>query len=173
MGYSVGEFTSRVNPHLLAERMMRQQWRRNKFGMWVAPNFVKALGREEVTTPGPDGPGWTGAPVELHEEFVRRGRTTLDIPIRNRLVGKPVYGDKPLKGKAERAVITYRTVNINYTRKAYAPPTGMSKQMVKQYADDLVEEADRFLSEWWNDYHPANFILTVAAGASQDPAARW
>jgi hypothetical protein len=169
MAYSIFEYTSRANPNLLAERMVRQQWRRNKFAQWVAPNFIKAIGgKEEVKPAGPDGPKWTGAPVEVHNEFIKRGRTTLDIPVRNRLLELPVHGDKPLKGKGERAVITYRTVTINYTRKAYAPPTGMSFQIVKQFADDLVEEADRYLTDWWNDYHPSNFLLTMCGGYSRD-----
>jgi len=169
MAYSVFSFTSRANPNLLAARMTRQQWRRNKFAQWVAPNFVKASRpSEEQGAPLPGGPNWTGAPIEVHNEFVRMGRTTLDIPVRNRLVENPVYGDKPLKGKGERAVITFRTVKINYTRKAYSPPTGMSLQIVKQYADNLVEEADAYLTQWWNDYHPSNFILTLCAGSSRD-----
>lgn len=169
MAYSVFAFTSRANPHLLAERMYRQQWKRGRFAQFVAPNFVKATrAKEEVTALAPDGPSWTGAPVEVHEEFVKMGRTTLDIPVRNRLIGRPKFGDKPLQGSAERAIITFRQVQINYTRKAYAPPTGMSLQIVKQYADDLVEKADSYLSMWLNDWHPGNFLLALTAGYSQD-----
>jgi hypothetical protein len=169
MAYSVFSFTSRANPNLLAERMYREQFKRNKFAQWVAPNFIRATrGTEEVIAPLPDGPRWTGAPIEVHEEFVRMGRTTLDIPVRNRLYEDPVDGDKALLGTAERARITVRTVRINYTRKAYAPPTGMSLQIVKKYADNLVEQADSYLRTWWNDYHPGNFILTLCAGYSKD-----
>jgi hypothetical protein len=167
--YSVFQYTSRTNPHLLAERLYRQQWYRNKFAQWVAPNFIKAIrGKEEVGPIAPEGPNWTGAPIEVHEEFVKMGRTTLDIPVRNRLVESPVYGDKPLKGTGERAVLTFRTVTINYTRKAYNPPTGMSEQIVRQFADDLVKNANTYLTEWWNDYHPGNFLLSYLAGASRD-----
>lgn len=169
MAYSVFDYTSRANPNLLAERMFRQQWKRNSFGVWVAPEFVKVTRpKEEVGNLMGQGPQWTGAPIEVHQEFVKQGRTTLDIPVRNRLVEMPVHGDKPLRGTAERAVIAFRTVYVNYTRKAYAPPTGMSFQIVKKYADNLVFAADEYLRQWWNDYHPSNFILTMCAGASRD-----
>jgi len=168
MAYSIFEYTSRANPRILAERMYRQAFKQNKFAQWLAPNFIKAGGKEEVGTLGPNGPKWTGAPIEVHEEFVRMGKTDMDIPVRSRLTALPVYGDQPLKGKAERAVITFRSVKINRTRKAYSLPTGMSLQIVKKYADNLVSEADSYLRQWMNDYMPGNFIQSILAGYSDE-----
>jgi len=167
--FSVFALTSRANPNLLAERMARQQWRKHKFGLWVAPEFIKTgAGMETVGSIGGDGPKFTGAPIEVFEEFVKLGRTTIDIPVKNRLIQMPVYGDKALRGTAERYVIVYRTVPINYTRKAVSPPTGMSYQIVKKYADQVVFKCDADLRQWWSDYHPGNFTLSVLAGASRD-----
>jgi hypothetical protein len=169
MAFSVFQYASKMNPVLLARLMYLQQWRDNPFGKWVGPEFVTNSGMASTSVPvQPSGPKWTGAPIEVHEEFVKAGRTDMDIPIRNRLTGRPVYGDAPLYGKGERAVVTFRSIPINYTRKAYNPPTGMSEQIVKQYADKLIGDANNFLRQWWNDYHPGNFILTMLAGASSD-----
>lgn len=166
---SIFDHTSRANPFLLAERLFREQFNRNKFGQWVAPQFVKTkAGREEVGALGVDGPKTVGAPIELHEEFVKMGRDTLDIPVVTRLTEMPRHGEDPMKGTGERARLVYRTVRINYTRKAYTVPTGMSAQRIKQYADTLVEGADSFLRRWVNDYHPGNLILTMCAGYGRD-----
>jgi hypothetical protein len=172
MAASIFDFTSRLNPKLLAERMYRQQWRQNKFAQWVAPEFIKRGGKgEEVGTLGMDTPNFSGAPIEVFEQFVKMGRTDMDIPVRNRLIGDPVFGDAPLKGTAEAAVVAFRQILINQTRKAYAPPTGMSKQITKAYAENLINQADAYIRQWWNDYHPGNFILTMLAGASLDVVA--
>lgn len=169
MAYSIWDYTSRANPNLLSERMFRQQWRQNKFAQWIAPEFIKRKGgTEEVGTLGQDTPKFTGAPIEVFQEFIKMGRTNLDIPVRVRLKALPVHGDTPLKGTAERATVTYRSVLINRTRKAYAPPTGMSLQIMKKYADNLVGAADEYLRQWWNDYHPGNFLLSMLAGGSRD-----
>jgi hypothetical protein len=169
---SIFDFTSRLNPKLLAERMYRQQWRQNKFAQWVAPEFIKKGGKgEEVGTLGMDTPNFSGAPIEVFEQFVKMGRTDMDIPVRNRLIADPVFGDSPLKGTAEAAVVAFRQILINQTRKAYAPPTGMSKQITKAYAENLINKADAYIRQWWNDYHPGNFILTMLAGASLDVVA--
>jgi hypothetical protein len=167
--FSVFALTSRANPNILAELMQREQWWDSKFGRWVAPNFIQnGGGMEEVGSIGPDAPKWTGAPIELHEEFIKLGHTALDIPVQTQLTERPIFGDKALKGTAERARIVFRSVPVNYTRKAYAPPTGMSYQVVKKYADDLVFSADKQLRTFWRHYHPGNFILTMLAGASLD-----
>ncbi len=165
MPASIFDYTSRLNPKHLAERMHRQQWRQNKFGQWVAPEFIKKGGKgEEVGTLGMDMPSFSGAPIEVFERFVAEGRTDMDIPVRNRLVGDAIYGDMPLKGTAEAAVIAFRQVLINQTRKAYSPPTGMSEQITRKYAENLITKADAYLRQWWNDFHPGNFLLSILAG---------
>lgn len=166
---SIFDYTSRLNPRILAERMYRQQWRANKYAQWVAPEFIRRGGKgEEVGTLGMDTPSFSGAPIEVFQEFVKMGRTDMDIPVRNRLIGDPVFGDQPLKGTAEAAVVAFRKVLINLTKKAYAPPTGMSAQITKPYAENLITQADQYLRDWWNSYHGGNFILTMLAGASLD-----
>jgi hypothetical protein len=169
MGFSIFDNVSAAVPHLLAERMSRQQFYRNKFGIWVAPRFVQTgAGKESVGALGDAGPKYTGAPIEVYEEFVKLGKNTMDIPIRNRLHEMPRHGDAPVMNTGEGVGMTFRTVPINYTRKVYNPPTGMSEQNIKQYADSEMFNAESFLTDWWNDYHPGNFILTMLAGASRD-----
>lgn len=170
MAYSIFSLTGRANPNLLAEKMYRQQWKRNSFGLWVAPEFVKATrDTSDTVVPGANGePRFTGAPIEVFRQFVKNGKTVLDIPVRVRLTGQPVYGDKALKGTEESAKIVYRTVKINITRKAYNRPTGMSAQITLPYLENLITEASQYLTDWWNDYHPGNFIATQTMGASLD-----
>lgn len=169
--FTIFSLTSRANPNILAEKMYRQQWKRNSFGMWVAPQFVKAVKDvAEVVVPGANGENmkFTGAPIEVHKRFVTDGKTTLDIPVRVRLTGMPVYGDKPLEGKEESARVVFRTVKINLTRKAYSKPSLTTAQITLPYLENLMFEASDYLTQWWNDYHPGNFILTMCAGASRD-----
>lgn len=168
MPQSVFALTSKMNPVVLSRLMELQQWREMSFGRWVGPEFIKAAGRNISTPVQPTGPQWTGAPIEVHKEFVSVGKTDMDIPVRNILKGRPVFGDRPLKGTGEGAVVTYRSVPINYTRKAYDAPTGMSEQIIKQYADQLVSNANDQLKRWWSDYHPGNFMLAMLAGYSYD-----
>jgi hypothetical protein len=170
MAYSIFSLTGRANPNLLAEKMYRQQWKRNSFGLWVAPEFVKATrDTSDTVVPGANGePRPTGAPIEVFRQFVKAGKTTLDIPVRVRLTAAPVYGDKALKGTEESAKVVYRTVKINITRKAYNRPTGISAQITLPWLENLITDASMYLTDWWNDYHPGNFIATQTAGASLD-----
>lgn len=168
---SIFSFTSRANPNLLSRRAYLQQWRDHPFGKFVAPEFVKGnTGKDtsESNLPQPGDAKFTGAPIEVFEEFIKMGKTDMDIPVRNRLTGLPVHGDKPVKGTGERSILMYRSVQINYTRKAYNPPTGMSLQIVKDYADQVAFNADEQLRTWLNDYHPGNFILSMCTGYSRD-----
>jgi hypothetical protein len=161
--------TGRMNPKLLAERMRRQQWRKNIFGPWVAPEFIKvAKDTVDVTTPGSDMPKFTGAPIEVHDAFMKYGKTTMDIPVLQRLTARPKYGDKTLKGTGEGAKVIYRTVQINQTRKAYSPPQGISAQVALPYLESELWKAEDHLTTWLNDYHPGNFIYSMLAGASLD-----
>src|SRR5438552_2830986 len=127
---SVSVFDLTGNPELRTlseEKMRRQQFLGNRFAQWIAPGFIsKNGGGEEVQTYGPEGPmKWSGAPIETQEAFIQKGRTDMLIPVRNRLVGDPVFGGVQLLGTAEKAAYAYRSVFINRTRKAYSPPTGM------------------------------------------------
>ena len=161
--------TGRMNPNMIAERMRRQQWRQNIFGPWVAPEFVKvAKDTVPVVTPGSDMPKFTGAPIEVHDVFMKAGKTTLDIPVMQRLTGRPVFGDATLKGKGEAARILFRTVRVNQTRKAYSPPEGMSAQVSLPFLEGELWKAEEHLTTWLNDYHPGNFIYSMLAGASLD-----
>ena len=172
MAYSIFEETSYGKVDLLSERLRRQQWFGNLFGAFVAPNFVKIMKGEEVTSfgLGDDGiPKFSGAPVEIFEDFVRNGQIDMRIPVKQRLTEMPIHGDKPLKGQEERQSITWRTVRINRTRKATSQPTGMSRQTIKKIADKLIEEAEQTLRTYFgNDYHPGNFILATVLGGSRD-----
>ena len=166
---SIFELTSRLNPKILSERMYRGMYFENIFGKMIGKGFITAGGRgEEVGTPGPATPNFTGAPVDVFEQFVKQGKTDMDIPVRCRLTGDPVYGDQTLEGTGEGAVVVFRSVAINITRKAYTPPTGMSKQITKPYAESLITDADAQLRTWLNDMLPGNFILALCAGGSLD-----
>lgn len=154
---------------LLAEEMRRQQFFGNRFAQWIGPEFVKkGGGREEAMTIGPDGMGWTGAPIEHVKAFVQKGRTDMLIPVRNRLVGRPVFGNNQLFGTGEAAAFGFRSVKINRSRKAYSPPTGMEEQKTRQWYTNLIGEAHSYLSTWWNDYFPSAIMAGLHYGYSQD-----
>jgi hypothetical protein len=171
VAYTIFSLTGRANPNILAEKLYRQQWKRNSFGLWVAPEFIKATrDTSDVVVPGVDESGvkFVGSPIEVFKQFVTQGKTTLDIPVRVRLTGNPVYGDKVLKGTEESGKIVFRTVKINLTRKAYMKPSLISAQITLPYLENLMMEASEYLTQWFNDYHPGNFIMAMCAGASID-----
>jgi hypothetical protein len=169
MNITIFDSTSYGTIGLLNAKMRLEQWWGNKFAEFVAPNFVKRVGKEvEVRLPG-EPPAFTGAPVEIFEQFQSQGQMDMRIPVALRLTGMPVHGDRPLKGNEEAQIVAWRTVKINRTRKAVSKPTGMSRQLTKGYADSLVTDAANRITEWWGqDYHPGNFILSILAGASRD-----
>ena len=171
MGYSIFSLTGRANPNILAEKLYRQQWKRNSFGLWVAPEFIKSTrDTADVVAPGVDENGvkFVGSPIEVFKQFITDGKTTLDIPVRVRLTGLPVFGDKALKGTEETGKIVFRTVKINLLRKAYMKPSLMSAQVTLPYLENLMMEASEYLTQWFNDYHPGNFIVAMTAGYSID-----
>lgn len=171
MAYTIFSLTGRANPNILAEKLYRQQWKRNSFGLWVAPEFIKATrDTSDVVAPGVDESGvkFVGSPIEVFKQFVTQGKTTLDIPVRVRLTANPVYGDKVLKGTEESGKLVFRTVKINLTRKAYMKPSLISAQITLPYLENLMMEASEYLTQWFNDYHPGNFIMAMCAGASID-----
>ena len=171
MGYTIFSLTGRANPNILAERLYRQQWRKANFGLWVAPEFIKATrDTADPVLPGVDEGGvkFSGAPIEVFKQFLTQGKTTLDIPVRLRLTGLPVFGDKVLKGSEESGKIAYRTVMINLTRKAYSRPSLMSAQVTLPYLENLMLAANEYLTQWFNDYHPGNFLCALSCGASVD-----
>lgn len=171
MAYTIFSLTGRLNPNILAEKLYRQQWKRNSFGLWVAPEFIKATrDTSDVVVPGVDESGvkFTGAPIEVFKQFLTEGKTTLDIPVRVRLTGLPVFGDKALKGQEESGKIVFRTVKINLLRKAYSKPTLISAQISLPYLENLMDGASEYLTQWFNDFHPGNFIQATCAGASID-----
>lgn len=174
---SIYSLTGKLNPYLLAEKMYRQQWKRNSFGLWVAPQFIKAT--QDTSEPVVPGAGesvkFSGAPIEVFRRFVEEGKTDMEIPVRNRLLGRPVFGNTPLRGKAEEAKVVFRRVKINLTRKAYQKPSLMAAQVTLPYLSNLMTAANEYLTQWWNDYHPGNFILSMLNGYSTDllvPAAQ-
>ena len=169
--YSIFSYTSYGKVDLLNERLRRQQFNKSKFAMFVAPNFVKAIGEkgENVNTLAMDDmPKFTGAPVEMFEEFVKMGQVDMRIPVAQRLTGDPVFGDQPVEGTEERQTIMWRTVSINRTRKGVRPMTGMSVQLMKKLADQAALKAEGQLRTWLNDYWPGNFLLATLAGSSLD-----
>jgi len=170
MAYTIFSLTGRANPNILAEKLYRQQWKKNIFGLWVAPEFIKATkDAADVVVPGSVGQvKFTGAPIEVFKNFITEGKTTLDIPVRLRLTGQPVFGDKALKGSEENGKIAYRTVKINLLRKAYMKPSLMSAQITLPYLENLMMDASDYLTEWFNDFHPGNFIVALTGGASID-----
>lgn len=171
MAYTIFSLTGRANPNILAEKLYRQQWKRNSFGLWVAPEFIKATrDTSDVIVPGVEEAGvkFVGSPIEVFKQFVTQGKTTLDIPVRVRLTGLPVYGDKALRGTEESGKLVFRTVKINLTRKAYSKPSLISAQITLPYLENLMMEASEYLTQWFNDYHPGNFIVAMCAGASID-----
>jgi len=171
VAYTLASLTGHLNPTILAEKMYRQQWKRNSFGLWVAPEFIKATrDTADVVVPGVDENGvkFTGSPIEVFKRFITDGKTTMDIPVRVRLTGRPVFGDKPLVGTEESGKVVFRTVKINLTRKAYSKPTLISAQITLPFLENLMTDANEYLTQWWNDYHPGNFIQAMCAGYSID-----
>ena len=169
--YTIFSLTGRANPNILAEKLYRQQWKRNSFGLWIAPEFVKATrDTSDVVVPGVEEAGvkFVGSPIEVFKQFVSEGKTTLDIPVRVRLTGNPVFGNKVLKGTEESGKLVFRTVTINLTRKAYMKPSLVSAQITLPYLENLMLEASEYLTQWFNDYHPGNFICAFCAGYSID-----
>lgn len=152
---------------LLEKEMTYQPLHEPRFGKWMAPNFVKAVSGE-VGTVGMKTPNWTGAPIEMRTAFIQEGRTDMLIPIRSRLVKPPVHGDIPLKGKAESAKIAFRSVKINRTRKAYAPPTGMQEQKTRQWAKNLIGNARQDLKIWYSGWTGLSIPMTMYTGFSLD-----
>ncbi len=169
MGLSVFDLTGHPELRtLLEEKMRRQQFQGNRFAQWIGPEFVKRGGKEEVMAHVPEGPGWTGAPIEHVTAFIQRGRTDMLIPVRNRLTGRPVFGGTQLLGTAEPPAFGFRSVQINRTRKAYTPPTGMEEQKTRQYYTSLVGDANRDLTVWFNDYFPSSILASMFYGYSTD-----
>lgn len=171
MSASIFSLTGRANPNLVAERIRRQQWRYNPFGKWIGRDFLSKAGYSEEfvkqVAPGMEAM-FTGAPIEVHKDFMKAGKTTLDIPVSMRLTSRPVYGDKPLKGTAEAQRVLYRTVRINITRKGYSPPTLMSAQVVLPWLEQEMFKAEQRLTSYYNDYWPGNFITALCTGYSLD-----
>ncbi len=169
MAASVFDFSSNPELRTLLELDMQyQQWRDHKFSRWMAPNYVKYMKTVDVGAHGPGGVAWTGAPIETQEAFIQEGRTDMLIPIRNRLVGAPVFGDVTLKGKAEAAKYGFRSVRINQTRKAYAPPTGYQLQKTKQWKKNLVGGARTDLGKWLSDWTATGIQMAMHTGYSLD-----
>jgi hypothetical protein len=152
---------------LLQKEMQYQPLHEPRFGKWMAPNFVKAVAGE-VGSVGLNAPRWTGAPIEMQNAFIQEGRSDMLIPIRNRLVGAPVFGDMPLLGKEEAAIFGFRSVRINRTRKAYAPPTGMQKQKTKQWAKNLISNARTDLKIWYSGWTGKSIQMAMYTGFSLD-----
>jgi hypothetical protein len=167
---SIYELTGKLNPYILGEKMYRQQWIRHSFGLFVAPQFIKAT--QDEADPVVPGTGETqkfsGAPIEVFRRFVTEGKTDMEIPVRIRLTGRPTFGNKPLTGKAEDAKVVYRRVKINVTRKSYNKPSLLGAQMTIPYLENLIGKASDYLTQWWNDYHPGNFMLATLTGYSAD-----
>jgi hypothetical protein len=169
MAASVFDFSSNAELRTLLETDMQyQQWRDHKFSRWMAPNYVKYDKIKDVGSRGMEAIPWTGAPIEMQDAFIQQGRTDMLIPIRSRLSGSPVFGNTVLKGKAEAAAYGFRSVRINQTRKAYAPPTGYELQKTKQWKKNLVGGAHTDLSKWLSDWTATNVQQTMCTGYSLD-----
>ena len=156
---------------LLAEKMVRQQYKGNKFARWFAPNYVSAGGAntaEEVVSTGPDGPRWTSAPIETVNAFIQQGRTDMVIPVRSVLTGMPKFGDAQLRGSEEPMAFTFREVKINRWRKAVAPPVGMNRQKIKQWAKQDVMKASNDLMLWYRNFLPSNILSAIHCGYSRE-----
>lgn len=169
--YSIFSYTSYGYVPLLNEKLRRQQFHKSKIGMFVAPNFVKAIGdkgQNVNTLTMDDLPKFTGAPVEMFEEFTSQGQVDMRIPVAQRLVGDPVFGDMPVEGTEERQTIMWRRVLINRTRKGVRPMTGMTEQMLKKLANQSALNAATQLKEWMNDYWPGNILLGMLSGYGLD-----
>lgn len=169
MAASIFDMTG--NPELrtlLGLEMEAQQWHQNRFAQWMAPNFVQSVKGKDVGTLGPNGKGFTGAPIEMQTAFIQEGRTDMLIPVNNRLTKAPVFGGVTLKGTAEPASYGFRSVSINETRKAYAPPTGMQKQKTKQWAKTLIGDARNQLKRHLSDWTAKSIQLAMCAGYSPD-----
>lgn len=168
MGYSIFSLTGRANPRIVAERIRRQQHLAHKFGRWIGPNYVAAGGSDAVRQVSPDGQPVTGAPIEEFTDFLKQGKTTMDIPVSVRLTGRPIYGDKPLKGKAQTAKIVYRTVQINAKAFSYSPPQMMSAQVTLPWLEQELLRAEPRLRGLLSDSWPGEFISAMCMGYSLD-----
>ena len=169
MAASVFDFTSNAELRTLLETEMQyQQFRDHKFARWMAPNYVKYMKTVDVGAHGPNGSSWSGAPIEMQDAFIQQGRTDMLIPIRSRLTDPPVFGDMVLKGTAEGAKFGFRSVKINRTRKAYAPPTGMQEQKTRQWAKNLIGQSRDYLGKWMSDWTATSIQLALHTGYSPD-----
>ena len=159
---------------LLAEKMRRQQFKGSRFARWIAPNYLAAGGQntaEEVVSTGPMGPKWTSAPIEAVDAFIQQGRTDMVIPVRSILTGLPKFGDSQLRGSEEPMAFTFRAVKINRWRKAVAPPVGMNRQKIKQWAKQDVMSASNSLMDWYRNFLPSNILSAILGGYSREVVA--
>jgi hypothetical protein len=154
---------------LIAEQMRRQAWLGHRFAKWMSPNMIKTgQTKEQALTHGPMGPQWSGAPIEMVDAFIQKGRTEMTIPVRNRLTGRGVLGGNQLFGSGEAAVYTLRDVKINRTRHSYSPPTGMEEQKTRQWAISLIQESHLYLTEWFGEKFAEYILMSMHAGYSTD-----
>jgi hypothetical protein len=171
---AVALFDLSGNPELrtlLGEKMRRQQYNVSRFAQWIAPNYIKNGGgstADQVVAQGPNGPRWSGAPVETVDAFIQEGRTDMLIPIRAVLDGLPIFGDKALRGKEETAKYGFRPVKINRWRKGYTPPTGYERQKIKQWARQAIFSGSNQLMEWYQNFMPSCILEAILAGYSQE-----
>jgi hypothetical protein len=151
--------------------MEKQKWFDNALAKWMAPAFVGKSPQDDMSAFAVEQNKrlkWTGAPVEVQNAFISEGRTKMEIPVRNQLTGFPALGDSPLEGNEESQIFTMRSVEINRTRKAVAPPTGMSLQSVKQWKRWLAEDCTPQLMQWWHQWFPGCIYAACYTGYSLD-----
>lgn len=157
-----------INPNLLAERMMRQSFRKGRFGQFVGGDIYKPK-KDDVGSLGRLNPAFSGKPIDVFDKFVTVGHTKMLIPVKLRLTGMPHHGDTNPVGRAEAYRVAYREVEINQTGKTLSLPVGMSAQITKQYAQELILSANADLTEWNSNYWGlGNYNLAMLAGYTRD-----
>lgn len=162
------DFSSNAELRTLIElEIESQQWRDHKFSRWMGPNYLKYTKGKDIGAHGMEGMSFTGAPIETQKAFITEGRTVMDIPVMNRFITAPVFGDMPAEGLGEAPRFGFRTVQINQTRKPFAVPTGMQKQKVKMWKK-LINDIRTQGGKWMSDWMATNIQMAMHTGYSFD-----
>lgn len=160
--------------NLLDKKMRLMMYWGSRFADLIGVNFLTKMGREEEVValgPGRTLDRFVGAPIETVNGFIQEGRTDMLIPHVSRLTGLPVaFGDMPVEGKEEAFRHAYRSVYINRTTHACAPPPegSMQAQQFKQWKRWLMNSAEPALRQWFQDYFPSNLLSAMLYGYSRD-----
>ena len=115
----------------------------------------------------------SGKPIEQYDEFVRRGKDSMEIPFIMDLTGAPVFGDTTVEGTGEELVLKWLVAFVNQTRKAVMKRSGQMSE-ARARALQLFNEAQprlsRYVAKWENSAIFQAFYEGVSPNLSQTNA---